>query len=116
MAVRGDQTLDPICIDGGRAVITPRGAVDRDTQPHLYAAVDSLPASLTTVTRDLCKVTFMDSAGLHLLEHQHRILHTRGGTLQLNGPQPQPLHLLHLAAHLYPAGPWLYLLLTTSVA
>ncbi|MEW1648906.1 STAS domain-containing protein [Streptomyces sp. NPDC091219] len=102
----------PIRIDGGHAVITPRGVIDLDTQPHLYAAVDSLPASLTTVSWDLRKVTFMDSAGLHLLKHQHRILRARGGTLQLTGPQPQPLHLLHLAAHLHPAGPWPSLLAT----
>ncbi|MFF8679152.1 STAS domain-containing protein [Streptomyces sp. NPDC015237] len=96
----------PITIDGDRAVISPRGAIDQDTRPGLYTAADSLPASVTSVTWDLREVVFMDSTGLHLLEDQHRTARLSGGSLTLTGPQPQPLHLLRLAARMYPAGPW----------
>ncbi|MET7405315.1 STAS domain-containing protein [Streptomyces parvulus] len=96
----------PVTIDGDRAVISPRGAIDQDTRPGLSTAADSLPASVTSVTWDLREVVFMDSAGLHLLEDQHRTALGRGGSITLAGPQTQPLHLLRLAAQLYPAGPW----------
>ncbi|MFG3321126.1 STAS domain-containing protein [Streptomyces sp. NPDC048171] len=96
----------PITIDGDRAVISPSGAIDQDTRPGLYAAADSLPASVSSVTWDLREVVFMDSAGLHLLEDQHRTARRSGGSLTVTGPQPQPLHLLRLAARMYPAGPW----------
>ncbi|MFF0142820.1 STAS domain-containing protein [Streptomyces sp. NPDC005227] len=86
--------------------MSPHGAIDADTLPHLIAAAHTLPTAVTHVTWDLHDIPFMDSAGLHLLHHRRHTCRQTARTLTASGLTEQSLDLLRLAEQLFPADNW----------
>ncbi|WP_225804769.1 hypothetical protein [Streptomyces sp. NK15101] len=89
-------------ITGTTARITPHGEIDFGTLPLLHAAVDRLPSHVTDLLWDLEHTSFTDLTGLRLLfgPAPQSSPHRRTAATRLHD---QPLHLLLLAADLFPA-------------
>ena len=88
-------------ITGPTARITPQGDIDFGTLPLLHAAVERLPSYVTVLLWDLEHTSFTDVAGLRLLfgPAPESSPHRRTAAMRLHD---QPLHLLLLAADLFP--------------
>ncbi|KAA6211029.1 hypothetical protein [Streptomyces filamentosus] len=89
-------------ITGTTARVTPYGEIDFDALPSLHAAVDRLPPLVTLLLWDLGYTPFTDVAGLRLVfgHAPESSPHRRTAVTRLHD---QPLHLLLLAADLFPA-------------
>ncbi|MER5736876.1 MULTISPECIES: hypothetical protein [unclassified Streptomyces] len=89
-------------ITGTTARVTPHGEIDFGTLPLLHAAVDRLPPHVTLLLWDLEHTPFTDVSGLRLLfgRAPRSGPHRRTAATRLHD---QPLHLLLLAADLFPA-------------
>jgi anti-sigma B factor antagonist len=71
-------------VTGGDVVrVTVAGELDAFTAPQLGAALKSATAGEVIV--DLAGVTFLDSAGVHVLADAHRRVVTAGGRLRVLG-------------------------------
>jgi len=81
----------------GGARLRLAGELDLDAAPALAAAAKALPL-VGEVELDLRGVTFLDSAGMHVLLALHDALVDRGCPVSLIGPQPGVLRLLDFAA------------------
>ncbi|MEV5864028.1 hypothetical protein AB0L83_30430 [Streptomyces sp. NPDC052071] len=87
-------------IDATTACIIPDGEIDQGALPKLHAVLEALPQDVTELVWDLQSTPFMDMAGLHLLVDPQPPTHPRHITV--TGMHPQPLHLLHTAAQVFP--------------
>jgi anti-sigma B factor antagonist len=73
-------------LDPHASVVVVRGEVDLATAPQLRdAALRALAVGAGNLHLDLAGVTFMDSAGLHVLLATRRRAHLAGGHLALCG-------------------------------
>jgi anti-anti-sigma factor len=75
----------------GPAVVRLAGEIDMQTRDTLVTALGSL-ASPSSVIIDMSEVTFMDSAGLHVLIDTHR-----RAPVTIRSPQPFVRRLLELS-------------------
>ena len=83
-------------------VISAAGDLDLSTADHLEAAVtpfikDPVNASAGTLTVDLAKIDFCDSAGINALVKLRQLGHEAGWTLTVVNPQPHVRHVLELS-------------------
>jgi anti-sigma B factor antagonist len=83
--------------DGTIAVVRARGEIDAFTAADLeYCFEKALAGAPSQVVIDLGEVTFMDGAGLRLLERFQQECRDRGLMLGLARPTPQIRRLLEL--------------------
>ena len=84
---------------GPRCVLRVAGEIDYATSADLRTAILDLVngAGVTTIVLDLRDVTFCDSIGIGTLVVASRICGQVGLDLQLRGPNPFLMRLLHVA-------------------
>jgi anti-sigma B factor antagonist len=76
-----------------------RGEIDLVTSPKLVVAGrEALREGATSVTVDLCAVTFMDSSGLAALINLHRAVERGGGRLDVTCPEGPVRRVFELSA------------------
>jgi len=75
--------------DRDRVFVRVAGELDLNAVPHVAATVDDLlAAGFGRVVIDLRGLSFMDSAGVHMLISAHRAAERRGSTIALvRGPR-----------------------------
>ena len=81
----------------GVPVLHVSGEVDLGTEPALRTATDDLLARHSgLIVIDLSEVTFLDSAGLKVLDDMQRTALVAGGRIALVSPQQRILRLLEI--------------------
>ncbi|MBY8869465.1 ANTAR domain-containing response regulator [Streptomyces sennicomposti] len=93
----GALTVDVRTFPDGRAVLRPRGELVHGCARTLAKALAGLPAETTRVDLDLALVTFMDTAGLELLDVLDGYGRARLVPVTATGWTGQPLRILELA-------------------
>ncbi|MFF8590410.1 ANTAR domain-containing protein [Streptomyces sp. NPDC015220] len=90
-------TIDVITYRDGRAVLRPCGELVHGCADTLAKALAELPPGTGRIDVDMARVTFMDTAGLELLDLLER--HGRGHPVRVTatGWTGQPLRVLELA-------------------
>ncbi|MEU8137023.1 STAS domain-containing protein [Streptodolium elevatio] len=79
------------------ALLTVRGEIDLDTEPHLRGSMTRcLLDGCSAIDVDLSDVTFCDSSGLHAFLDISRDAAKAGGYLRLHSPSPIVVRLLTL--------------------
>ncbi|OON82652.1 STAS domain-containing protein [Streptomyces tsukubensis] len=89
---------------GDSVLLTVHADIQQDGCPGLDQVLAALPTTMNRMVLDTQHVSFMDSSGLHLLDHVVRHAAARGAHLTTRGWQPQPRHVLRLALGLSTAG------------
>ncbi|CAM5278018.1 ANTAR domain-containing protein [Streptomyces griseorubiginosus] len=84
-------------VDGTTAVLTPRGNLVHGCADTLSRALARLPEGIDRVELDLRGVTFMDTAGLQLLEVLDTYGRRRGVPVSATGWNEQPQRVLKMA-------------------
>ena len=85
-----------IRVDGRVAIARLRGEIDGSSNHQLIDIFDAVLPCVSHVDLHLEEVTFMDSAGLHVLLHLRRHAETHKAILQLHNPKPVVQRLLVL--------------------
>ena len=88
-------------------IVAVAGELDNSGGPLLRSQLDEMTGcGATEVTLDLSEVVFIDSTGLGILIHYHRLLHAEGGRLQVIVTQPNIRRIFEITGidkvlHLY---------------
>jgi anti-anti-sigma factor len=72
------------------------GEIDIASRPELEEAIERLEQTPTDLVIDLSGVTFVDSQGVNLLVHVHRVLQEAGASLAVARPSPVVRKVLEL--------------------
>jgi anti-sigma B factor antagonist len=89
-------TIDVIASDG-TCVVQLKGELDRSSAPKLEKELsDLLGSDLKTLTVDLARLAFIDSAGLRCLLSATELAATDGNSLQFVAPSGQAEKILEL--------------------
>ncbi|MET9119136.1 STAS domain-containing protein [Streptomyces longwoodensis] len=91
----GGLTVVATATDGIR-VVSPAGEIDHDTAQTLRQALDVTSIAQPRIVVDLRQVTFMDSAGVHILFAAHQAVSEAGGWIRLAAPTSAVQRVLHL--------------------
>ncbi|MFG2457774.1 ANTAR domain-containing protein [Streptomyces sp. NPDC048523] len=93
--------LDTLAIDssveGGRAVLVPRGDLIHGCADTLTRTLAGLPDDTDRVDLDMTGVTFMDTTGLQFLEVLDTYARRRGTRVSATGWNDQPRRVLEMA-------------------
>jgi stage II sporulation protein AA (anti-sigma F factor antagonist) len=81
--------------DGVR-VLSPAGEIDHTTGETLRQALDVTGIARPRIVPDMRQVTFMDSAGVHILFEAHQAVSEAGGWIRLAAPTPAVRRVLQL--------------------
>ncbi|MET9116683.1 STAS domain-containing protein [Streptomyces longwoodensis] len=79
----------------GIRVLSPVGEIDHDTGEQLRQALDVTGTARPRIVVDMRQVTFMDSAGVHVLFEAHQAVSEAGGWIRLAAPTPAVRRVLH---------------------
>jgi anti-anti-sigma factor len=72
------------------------GEIDIASRPELEEAIERLEQTPADLVIDLSGVTFVDSQGVNLLVHVHRVLQEAGASLAVARPSPVVRKVLEL--------------------
>lgn len=89
-------TIEMIHLDGS-AVLAIVGEIDMATAPLLHEAVQEARALGVPIVLDMSNVTFMDSAGLHVLLDEDRALGDEALRVRVRNPSGAVQQILDIA-------------------
>ena len=83
-------------VENGKAVLMPEGRIDTVTAPEMDKIVKELLPTLTDLTFDFEKLTYISSAGLRILLTSQKVMNKQG-TMKLINVNQTVLDILDVA-------------------
>ena len=90
-----DFSVVGLTYSGSEAVITLAGELDLASAPVLHELLlEAASGGADTITMDIKRLTYIDSAGLGVLVSAHKRLESNGGSLVISAPTAQIMRVL----------------------